>query len=154
MSEWRFRGAEPADAEAFAQYVIDNPQIELQDIVGANKKNNPTVMYVVAEKDGVPVAFAPIYLQVALAHLAFNPDVNGKDKLAAMQVLLNGTVSYALGLGVREITTLSKEEYPVAKWAMKHGFDLESRQVFKFDINSKVLAVAEKENQCVAPADK
>lgn len=148
-NHWKFRGAEPADAEAFAQYVIDNPQIELQDIVGANKKNNPTVMYVVAEKDGVPVAFAPIYLQAALAHLAFNPDATGKDKLAAMQVLLNGTVSYALGLGVREITTLSKEAYPVAKWAMKHGFDLESRQVFKFDINSKVLAVAEEEKQHV-----
>ncbi len=83
MSEWSFRGAEPADAEAFAKWVEANPQIEPSDIDAAAKKNQPTVLYFTVEKDGVPIAFAPVYLQIALAHLGFNPDADGKDKLEA-----------------------------------------------------------------------
>src|ERR1700674_5246479 len=127
-SEWVFRGAEPADAEAFAKWVEANPQIETRDVNAAAKKNQPTVLYFVSEKDGVPVAFAPVYLQLAVAHMAFAPDADGRDKLEAMQRLLNGAVAFAIQFGVREIVTLSKEEYPVAKWGLKHGFDLEPRQ--------------------------
>jgi hypothetical protein len=153
MSEWVFREARPADANAFAEWVNGNPLIDPKDVTAAAKKNQPTVLYFVAEKDGIPVAFAPVYLQLAVAHMAFDPDAAGKDKLEAMQRLLNGTVAFAVQFGIREITTLSKEEYPVAKWAVKHGFEIEPRQLLKFDIN-KVLAVAEEEQKCVAPAEK
>ncbi len=153
MSTWTFRGAEPTDAEAFANWVSQNDQIEPRDINAAALKNQPSVLYFVVEKDGVPVGFAPVYLQLALAHLGFNPEAEGRDKLEAMQRLLNGTVAFAVQFGIREIVTLSKENYPVAKWALKHGFDLEPRQSFKFDIN-KLLAVAEEEQKCVRVAEK
>ena len=153
MSEWKFRGAEPADAEAFAKWIENNPLIDPKDVTAAAKKNQPTVLYFVVEKDGVPVAFAPIYVQLAVAHMAFDPDADGRDKLEAMQRLLNGTAMFATQFGIREIVTLSKEKYPVAKWAVKHGFDLEPRQLLKFDIN-KVLAVAEEESKCVRVVDR
>jgi len=124
MSEWRFRLAEPADAEAFAKWSAENQQVEQTDLIAGMKKSNPTVLFFAVEKDGVVQAFAPLYLQMMLAHLGFNPEADNKDKLRAMQM------------------TMSKEEYPVAKWAVKHGFDLESRQAFKLDLN-KILALAE-----------
>ncbi len=153
MSEWVFRGAEPTDAEALALWTLQNAQIEARDVDAAAKKNQPTVLYFVVEKDGVPVVSGPVYLQLALAHLIFNPEADGRDKLEAMQRLLSGTVAFAVQFGVREIVTLSQENYPVAKWALKHGFDLEPRQSFKFDIN-KLLAVAEEEQKCVRVAEK
>ena len=142
MSEWKFRLAEPADAEAFIQWRHANPQIDLADTLAAQKKNNPTVVIFAVEKDGVVQAFAPLYAQMVLAHLVFNPDAAGRDKLKAMKALINGVSAFAVQYGVREIVTLSKEEYPVAQWAMKHGFDMEPRQIFKLDLN-KVLATVE-----------
>ena len=157
MSEtqgWMFRLAGPDDAEAFTQWTLANPQIDPKDIEAAKKKNNPTTVYFVAENaEGQVVAFAPVYLQRILAHLVFNPDADGKDKLRAMDFLLKGTVLFAIQEGVREVVTLSKEDYPVAKWAVKHGFDLDPRQLFKFDIN-RVLAVTEEEQICAPKADK
>lgn len=154
LPRWRFRAAEPSDAEAFTEWTLANPQIDPKDIEAAKKKNNPTVLFFVVENaEGKVVAFAPVYTQMILAHLVFNPAADGKEYLNAMQMLLNGTVAFAVNMGIREIGTLSKPEYGVAKWAMKHGFDLEPRQVFKFDIN-KVLAVAEEEKTCAPVAEK
>lgn len=154
MSEVKFRLAEPRDAESFKSWVLASPEIDPKDIKAASKKQNPSVLYFVAESpEGKVVAFAPVYVQYALAHLAFNPGANGAERRQAMETLLNGVMAFAVQDGVREIVTLSKEEYPVAQWGMKHGFELEPRQVLKFDIN-KVLAMAEEENKCAPVAEK
>jgi hypothetical protein len=142
MSEWKFRLAEPADAESFVKWTVENSQIDRADIDAGLRKNNPTVVVFAVEKDGVVITFAPLYCQMALAHLGFNPAAEGKDKLRAMQMLIDGVSAFAVQYGVHEIVTLSKEAYPVAQWAMKHGFDLEPRQVLKLDLN-KVLELAE-----------
>jgi hypothetical protein len=147
MSEakWDFRLAEPADAPAFSKWAAENPQIEQKDLLAALKKNNPTCVFFTATKDGVPISFAPVYCQMAVAHLAFNPESDGKDKLKSLEVLIDGVSAFAVQHGVREIVTLSKEDYGIAQWAMKHDFDLEPRQLFKLDIN-KILEQASKED--------
>ena len=142
MSEWRFRLAEPTDAEAFSRWSLENDQVDRADIEAGRRKNNPTVVFFAVEKDGVVQAFAPLYCQMTLAHLGFNPEAEGKDKLRAMQMLIDGVSAFAVQYGVHEITTLSKEEYPVAQWAMKHDFELDSRQLFRLDLN-KILKLAE-----------
>jgi hypothetical protein len=138
MADWKFRLAESADAEAFSKWTAANPQIDPKDIAAGSRANNPTVLVFAVEKDGVVQAFAPLYQQMILAHLSFNPEAEGKDKLRAMQVLVDEVSVIAGQLGIREIVTLSKEEYPVAKWAVKHDFELESRQVFRLDLNRVV----------------
>ena len=157
MSEahgWKFRLAVPDDAEAFTQWTLANPQIDQKDIQAAKKDNNPTVLFFAVENaEGKVITFTPVYLQLAVAHLVFNPDAAGREYLTAMQVMLNGLASFSVGMGVREIVTLSKEDYGVAKWAVKHGFELEPRQVFKFDIN-KVLIKAKEEKLCAPVAEK
>lgn len=138
MSTWNFRLAELADAADFSKWAAENEQVDEADLLAGTKKKNPTVLFFAVEKDGVVVTFAPLYLQLTLAHLGFNPDADGKDKLRGMQMLIDGVSAVAVQYGIREITTLSKPDYPVAKWALKHGFDLDARQVFKMDLN-KVL---------------
>ena len=141
MSEWAVRFAESTDAEAFAAWVKENPQIDYADVQTALSKNNPTAMYFVVTKDGKPITFAPIYLQAVLAHLAFPLDADGRDKLRALQMLTDAVAGFAVQYGIRSIMTLSKEEYPVAKWALKHGFELESRQALILDINKQMESV-------------
>ena len=139
MSEMTCRLAEPADAEAFTNWTLSNPQIDPKDIEAAKKKNNPTVVYFAAENsDGKVIAFAPVYVQMILAHLVFDPAATGEERKQAMESMLQGGIAYAFELGIREIVTLSKEEYGVAKWAVKHGFELDSRQFFKLDIRKSL----------------
>jgi hypothetical protein len=134
-AQWAFRLAEPADAPAFSKWAAENPQIEEKDLLATLKKNNPTILFFVATKDGVPISFAPVYCQVALAHLAFNPEADGRDKLKSLEVLTEAVDIFAVQHGIHEIVTLSKPEYGVAQWAAKHGFDLETRQLFKRNLN-------------------
>jgi hypothetical protein len=144
MSEMKFRLAVPTDAEAFSRWVIDNPQIDPKDVEAAQKKNNPTVLYFAVENsDGVVVMFAPFYLQLTLAHLGFNPATDAEERKHAMAAMLDGVIAFGVQYGIREFTTVSQEKYPVARWALAHGFSQEPRQLFKFDVN-RVLEVATK----------
>ena len=148
MSEWLFRFAEPKDAEAFSKWAAHNTQIDQQDLIAALGTKNPTVIYFAVENpDGKVVLFAPFYCQMTLPFLGFNPEAEPKEKLKAMEVLTDGATAFAVHYGVREITTLSKPEYPVAQWGLKHGFRLEDRQTLTLDIN-KIL---EEEAKLCAP---
>jgi len=138
---WEFRLATPADASAFAKWVAENPQIDPRDIAAAQSKTNPTVLYFVATKDGAPVAFAPLHCVAMLDHLAFDPESEGRDRLKALQTLIDGATAFFVQFGVREIQTLTKEEYPVGAWALKHGFEKDDRETFRMDIN-KLMAPA------------
>lgn len=138
---WKFRFAEPADAEAFSRWAGMNPQVDEADLQAALRDKNPTVLFFAAEKDGVVQAFAPIYLQAVLPHLGFNPDTPDKDKLRSLQVLIDGVSALVVQYGVREIVTMSKPEYPIARWAVKHGFEVDERQQYKLDLNKEMEVV-------------
>ena len=138
MSTWNFRLAEKKDAEDFAKWAAHNTQVDEADLLAGTKSKNPTVLFVVAEKDGVAVAFAPVYLSATVAHLGFDPNADGRDKLRAMQMLIDGTSALMVQYGVREINVLSKLEYPVAQWAVKHDFECEPRQTFRLDLNKQM----------------
>lgn len=139
--EWVFRLADADDSEAFTKWALENPQIDRKDLWAATKKKNPTVVFFAVEKDGVVQAFAPLYAQMILAHLGFNPDAAGKDRKEALQRLIDGVSAFAVQYGIREIVTLTKENYPIAQWGIKHGFDLEERQVLKLDLNKAMEPV-------------
>ena len=142
---YKFRLAEPADAPFFAKWAAENPQIDPADIDAGLQKNNPTsTTFAVENEKGEVVAFAPFYCQFALAHLGFNPDARAAEKMIALNTMLDGAMAFAVQFGIREIVTLSKPDYGVAKWATEHGFDCDDRQQFKFDIN-KVLVPVETE---------
>lgn len=140
MSGWNFRLAEPADAPAFSKWVAENEHIDDADKLAATHDQNPTVLWFVAEKDGKPVGFAPVYLQGKVPHLGFDPESSADDRKAAMTVLMDGVSAFMVQYGVREIMTLSKERYPIARWALQNGFDQDTRQVFTLDLNKQMAA--------------
>jgi hypothetical protein len=147
-AKWEFRLAKPEDAEAFSRWAATNPHIEQKDLLAGMQKNNPTVLTFTVTKDEVPVIFAPVYLSATLAHLGLNPETEGTDKLRGLQMLLDGVAALMAQVGVREIITLSKKEYGVAKWALAHEFEQEERELFKFKI------IKEAEEQCAPVAVK
>lgn len=138
MSNWQFRLAVSDDAAAFAKWAAENPQIDQKDLIAGMGRTNPTVLTGVAEKDGVAVAFAPVYLSAVLAHLGFNPNSRASEKLEAMNVLKDGFSALMVQFGVRQIETLSMPDYGVAQWAMKHGFEQEPRSLFRLDLNCEM----------------
>jgi hypothetical protein len=143
MSEWTYRGANASDAPVFAEWVQNNPQIDLGDVQRTIKGNNPTCIFLVACCDGKPVAFAPLYAQMHLAHLAFSPDARASEKLKAMQGLLDFATAFAVQFGVREITTLSRDSYAMGQVALHLGFEKDDRNLFRFDINKAMEPAAE-----------
>jgi len=144
-SLWSFRVATPEDAEEFSAWITSNPDIDRADVQRTIKGNNPTCILLVASYDGKPVAFAPVYAQFHLAHLAFSPDARGTSKLQAVSGLLDFAMGLAVQFGIREITTLSRSSYAMGKFAEYLGFARDDRELFLFDIN-KVLKSAANEN--------
>jgi hypothetical protein len=143
MSLWNFRLAAPSDAEAFAKWVTENPQISVAEIDSARKDNNPTVLTFVSECDGVPVSFVPIYLVARVAHMAFSPDARASEKIKSLAVLKDGLAAFFVQFGIREIEALSLPEFGVAKWAEANGFEREPRDAYRLDLNKEMKETVE-----------
>jgi hypothetical protein len=124
------RLARPEDAEAFAQWAIENPDIPRADIEAAMSENNPTTMVFVAEHEGKVIHYLPFYCLINVAYFGFNPQATEREKIAAMNLMLKAVESFAMAFGIREIQGFSKEGYAMAKWAEHKGFHKEARQAF------------------------
>src|SRR5579863_3692440 len=138
MSEWVFRLAEPSDAEAFSHWSAENPQIDRKDLLLGMKANNPTVLTFVAEKDGITVAFVPVFLSAMIAHLGFDPKARASEKMKALSVLKDGLMAFFVQFGIRELNTLSKSDYGIAKWAIANGFETDGRELFRLDLTREM----------------
>ena len=140
MSIGRFRVAEPADAEAFTDWTMGSRLIDPRDAQAGLKKNNPTAVCFAVENDkGEVIAFAPVYCAAMLGHLAFNPRARASERLKALEVLKDGLMAFFVQFGIREIVTKSKAEYGVAQWALKHGFELDNRNLLTLDLNKEMV---------------
>ena len=124
------RLAQVEDAEDFAQWAIENPDIPHEDILAGMTENNPTSVVFVVEDAGKAILYLPFYCLINVAYFGFNPEASEREKLAAMNLMLKAVENFAEAFGIREIQGFSKEGYGMAKWAMKRGFIKESRQAF------------------------
>lgn len=131
MDEYTVRLANVDDSEPFAKWISESTQIPVEDVRASLKENNPTSVTLVIEKGGKVILFAPSYAVSRLAFLGFNPEVGGLEKLKALDAMKKAMQSFWGMHGVNEIETLTMEGYPVAQWALRHGFTLEGRQVLK-----------------------
>lgn len=133
MSQLSFRFAEADDSRPFAEWVNNNPLIAEEDITASLKANNPTSVTLVIEDESGVKMFASGYCQFHIAHLAYNPETDGKERLRAMAMMQKAIAAFSRLHGINEVTVSTYEDYPVAKWAMKHGFEVEPRQTLKLD---------------------
>jgi hypothetical protein len=134
VSEWTFRLAMPEDAEAFSLWVAENPLIDPQDVRDGLNQNNPTTLTFVACLDGKPIWFAPVYLVAHLAHLGVNPEAKVETRKQGLERLMAYVGLFMCQIGIRQITTLTKEKYPIARWAKQRGFKIDPRQLLKWDL--------------------
>ena len=136
--KYTVRFGKPEEAKEFARWAIENDKIPHMDVVSVLKENNPTAVYLVIEKEGTPILYVPIYAQVNVGFLGFNPDIKGKARLAALGELKESLKNFAKSFGINEITVQTSPDYPVGKWALKHGFREEKRQTFKLLVEKQI----------------
>lgn len=134
-----FRFAEADDAEKFARWAAENPQIDRQDILAATKEKNPTTTYLVIEEDGEPVMFLPAYLVLRIGYLGFNPAATADQREAAMGTMFKALQVFAQEHQIGSIDTLTRSTIPVARWARRHGFTADTRELFTAKVPRKRL---------------
>lgn len=113
----------PADAAEFAAWVVSNPDIPAADIEAAAQAVTLTVA---AEVDGraelfIPLIFSPDKPQLTVGFLGFRPGQTHRVKANALKVMLEGVRRLRDHFGC-EVRVVTKPEYPMGKWAIKHGF--------------------------------
>lgn len=126
----RFATAE--DSTAFSEWAVYNEDIPRKDIESA--MNAPGLIAPVVEIEGKPVLYVPTYPVLNVAYLGFNPEASRSNRLLAMEAMLKSLEELARKFHISEVQTLSKEEYMVAKWAIKHGFKLDNRNPLIFEV--------------------
>jgi len=126
-----FRFANPEDAAPFARWAAENPDIPQRDIEASMKENNPTATFLVIEDEGKVILAVPLFAVVRIACLLFNPEADERQKIAAMGKMREAIMAFAASFGINSVDTLSKSGYAVARWAVKHGFEQENRELFE-----------------------
>src|SRR5262249_25053749 len=117
------RLARPSDAEAFAQWALNNPDIPAADI---DAVANSTALTIVVEADGQPELYIPYIFSeteplLTIGYLGFRPGPAPRTKAKALKAILAAThrLQDHFDCKVRVVT---EPEYPMGKWALKHGF--------------------------------
>lgn len=125
------RLAQPEDAELFAEWIANSTNIPVQDVKDSLKESNPTSVTLVMEQDGKVLLFFPTYAIGLLGFIGFNPDTTPLERARGLDAAKGALQGFWKTYGVTEVATLTKEEYPIAQWALRHGFELDSRQIVK-----------------------
>lgn len=133
--EFTVRIANENDAEPFAKWIAESRDIPVEDVKASLKEANPTSVTLVIECDGKVLLFAPTYAVALLGFIGFNPEAEPRERIKALEAIKRAVQAFWGMHGVTSVATLTKEEYPVAKWALNHGFVKEERQVFVLTSN-------------------
>lgn len=139
MEGLNFRWATAEDSADFARWAVQNKDIPIKDIKACKKEKNPTATVLVITLHEKPILFVPLYLVARIAFLGFNPESSAKERLAAMEMMLVAIKAFAANWGITEINTLTKSTYDVAKWASRHGFKPEDRELFALSITDEMV---------------
>lgn len=132
MKEPTVRIAEERDAEPFSSWIAASTQIPVEDVQASLKENNPTsVTLVIEDEHGKVILAAPTYAVAMLGFIIFNPETSDLERGKGLAAMKKSLQAFWAMHGVTEIDTLTREDYPIARWAMHHGFDLEPRTLLR-----------------------
>lgn len=117
------RWATPDDAEAFASWASANTDIPRGDIDAVADSVCTTL---VTEVDGHAELYIPLMWSkerplLTIGFLGFRPGQDPRTKARALKSMLSGVIRLQEHLGC-EVRVVTKAEYPMGKWALKHGF--------------------------------
>jgi hypothetical protein len=128
-SDFTVRVAGAEDADLFAEWIGKSNDIPVEDIKASLKESNPTSVTLVIEHEGKVILFFPTWAVALLGFIGFNPEATPRERIKALDACKRSAQAFWGMHGVTSIATLTREDYPVAKWAMHNGFELEPRQV-------------------------
>jgi hypothetical protein len=132
MKEPTVRIAEAKDSEPFAKWIGESTQIPMEDVQASLKENNPTsVTLVIEDENGKVILFVPTYAVAMVGFIGFNPEATERERVKGLHAMKKSLQAFWAMHGVTEIDTLTREDYPVAKWAMHNQFDVEPRQLLR-----------------------
>lgn len=117
------RLATPADAEAFAEWAATNNDIPDDDVRAVAESITLTLVIEVegARELYIPFIFSATAPLLTIGYLGFRPGQSHRTKAAALHAMLSATWSLKNHFGC-EVRVVTKAEYPMGKWALKHGF--------------------------------
>lgn len=124
------RFSTPADAPAFAQWALDNPDIPSEDI---DAVANGAPMTLVIEVDGKPELYMPLIPAVTIGYLGFRPDQDARTKAIALQAMRAELQRFLNTLKISDAYVFTKAEYPMGKWALKNGFKPKAKDAFTLE---------------------
>lgn len=113
------RWLEPRDFEKFAQWVSSNTDIPRDD---TRILKYPRTLTMVFESDGAPILFVPITPVYEVGFLGFKPDLDARTKAKALRRVIETLNEVMLETQIPETEVFTRAEYPIGKWATKHGF--------------------------------
>lgn len=125
------RVAQQEDIKAFAEWAAGNGDIPAEDIQAVAKAKCPLVL--VVEVDGQPELYIPLLPAMTIAYLGFRPGQSPRVKAKAMQGMLEAIKNVQQSLGIEDTYVFTKAEYPMGKWALKHGFVEKSKTGFSLE---------------------
>lgn len=117
------RLATPADADTFARWAAFNNDIPDNAVEAVI---NGVTLVLVAEVDGEPELYIPFIFseekpQLTIGYLGFRVGQDYRTKAKALKEMLAATKRLQEHFDC-EIRVITKAEYPMGKWALKHGF--------------------------------
>ena len=117
--EYTTRLMRRGDIEQLASWVVDN-----QDIPAEDKRMivYPSTFTICVERNDWPVLFVPLHRTLSIGFLGFNPDADAKDKSYALRAAMQSAKNTCDAMKISEIHVATMPDYPMGKWAMKHGF--------------------------------
>lgn len=122
-----------SDIEELSHWATDNPDIPQED---KRVLDYPSAITICVEKDGKPIMYAPLHFQLFIGFLGFEPDMPPTDKARALKEAMAAARRLCKAMQVREIHVATKSEYPMGKWALKHGFKDSEKNDLYLEVNS------------------
>lgn len=130
------RLATPEDAETFAAWAYNNPDIPNSDLKAVAKA---TVLTLVVEVDGKPEMYLPLIPAMTIGYLGFNPDQDLRTRAVALKEMREGLARLQNELSIDYAYVHTKAEYPMGRWALKNGFTKTPKDAFVLERKTDVL---------------
>lgn len=119
----------PEEISQLAEFIGKNPDIPLDDVNGL-KASPSSVVLMVSDDEGKVLLMLPWYPLFVVPFFGFNPEANPRERIKAMNAALPIIEAAAKRFGIAHIAGMTRPEYGIAQWAMKHGFEPDQRQAF------------------------
>jgi hypothetical protein len=115
------------DVVMFSEWAVKNFGIPAEDHEAVGKTAGMTL---VVEDESGPIMSMPVYLANVIGFLNFRPGISHMQRARAMKQMLEGFKALNQTAGIEDSLVFTEPDYPMGKWALKHGFQKTKKSAF------------------------